>query len=127
MVTPPAKTFNNAKRIDVPEEYKPLNGYVIVPVILSPLQFHEFWSKVRAQDKEPEDGHHSILATYETRVPLVREAHLFIEESPIPLPANGMDLADQAIAPFIVAATQECVNRATRIPTLPVPSKNGTA
>ncbi len=123
---PATKIFTNSRRIDIPEELKPLTGYVIVPIILTPKEFHQFWSKVKAQDDAAEDGRHNILRTYETRVPLVCEAHLFINDEPVQMTPEGIDLADQAIAGFVVAATQDCVARATRIPTLPNPSPNGT-
>lgn len=123
---PTTKIFTNARRIDIPEELKPLTGYVIVPIILTPKEFHQFWSKVKEQDDVDIFGHHNIIRTYESRVPLVREAHLFINDEPVQMTPKGVDLADQAIAGFVVAATQDCITRATRIPTLPNPSPNGT-
>lgn len=122
---PDTQSFNNTRRIDIPKDMAPLNGYVVVPIILTPKEFHEFWEKVKEQEKV-KDGRHSILPTYESRVPLVRQDYICLGTQTVPLTEKGDDLADQAIAPFIVAATQDCVNRATRIPTLPDPSKTAT-
>jgi len=110
------KPFQNRQRVDVPESLAPLTGYVIVPVILTPKEFHEFWQLVRAQDDANADGRHEILKTYETRLPLIREASLLLDGQIVTLPKSADDLVDQAIAPFVVGATQECVRRATRIP-----------
>lgn len=125
-MSPTAKTkpFVNRQRVDVPESLAPLTGYVIVPIVITPKEFHEFWSLVRAQDNEEDDSRHEILKTYETRLPLIREASLLLDGQLLTLPKSADDLVDQAIAPFIVGATQECVRRATRIPSLPGPSKN---
>lgn len=118
------KPFQNRQRVDVPESLAPLTGYVIVPIILTPKEFHEFWSLVRAQDGNEDDKRHEILKTYETRLPLIREASLLLDEQIVVLAKSADDLVDQAIAPFVVGATQECVRRATRIPSWPDPSKN---
>ncbi|MBK8989259.1 MAG: hypothetical protein IPM39_24880 [Chloroflexi bacterium] len=118
-------TIENTKRIDVPKDMAPLIGHVFVPVILTPKQFHEFWEIVKRQETLKDDRH-AIMQAYESRRVLVRQSHLYIGTEAVTLTPSGDDLADQAIAPFIVAATQDCVNRATRIPTLPDPSKTAT-
>jgi hypothetical protein len=119
------KPFINEKVVEVPEELYPLEGSVTVPVILTPAQFDKFWQALNAEPEE--DKQHSLLSTYKTRLCLVKQSQLKIDGQPFELTADPMELPDQAAAAFLVAATQECVNRASRLPTLPKPSKNGTA
>lgn len=116
--------FKNEKNVPVPEELYPLEGSVTVPIILTPKQFDAFWQRIQEEDEG--SSHHAVLDTYKTRLPLILQADLKIAGQSVDLPDDPMELLDQAIAPFVVSATQECVNRATRLPILPKPSKNGT-
>ena len=114
----------NAQIIEVPPEMYPISGYISIPLYLPPELFHKFWERVKAEKFE--SSYHSVLTTYLTRLPLILEANLTLFGEPVTLTDNGLDLPAQEIAAFVVAATQTLVNRATRGPNLPMPSKNGS-
>ncbi|MBE2222110.1 MAG: hypothetical protein IAF02_11245 [Anaerolineae bacterium] len=118
------KVFQNKKIIYVPEDLFPLSGSITVPVVLTPTQFDAYWKLVQANDDK--NKLHGVLDVYATRLPLITENNLRFMDTPIKLPENPLELVDQAIAPFVVAATQNCIDRATRLPTLPKLSANGT-
>lgn len=120
----PQPVQKNEQTITVPAELWPLAGEVTIPLYLSPQMFHEFWKRVQAQNEDAEK-HHLIISTYHTRLPLIVRANLTFFDQPLPLPENGLDLPAQEIAAFIVSITTPLVNKATRGPNLPLPSKNG--
>lgn len=119
--------FVNKKQVPVPEELYPLIGWVTVPVILTPEKFDEFWTQVKLSE-DAEDDKHAVLSTYASRLCLVINSELFVDgiEEQCKLEQDPMQLMDQAIAPFVVAATQHCINRASRLPLLPKLLKNAT-
>ena len=120
----PFADFTNEQRIDVPASLWPLEGHITIPIFLPPARFHAFWQRVQAQPPDG-DGHHMVLSTYTTRLPLLVRAELTFLGQPLPLPEDGRELPAQEIAAFIVNATQPLVTAATRGPNLPAPSRPG--
>ena len=119
-----APAFKNEKTIDVPIDLFPLEGSITVPVVLSPEQFHKFWQAVNQEDEK--SPYHGVIETYKSRIPLIVRSNLKFAGQPVEITDDPMALPDQAIAPFVISATQDCVTRATRLPILPKPSMNGT-
>lgn len=124
--------FVNEQIIGVPGELYPLTGHIVVPIVVTPEQFNQFWKRYQEDEalekKRARSAftNHAVLSTYWTRLPLVLSSNLAVDGQPVGLPDEPTELIDQAIAPFVVAATQECVQRATRLPLLGSASKKGT-
>ncbi len=122
----------NLDRYTVPEDLRPLTGHIDVYRVIPAAVFNKYWKihnqhrQILASDEDhPLKNMHSVQQVYMTRRPLVASSRLTIDGEKVALPGDPAKLADMAIAPFVVQATQAAVIRATSLPNLPPPSKPG--